>query len=71
MDKMRNRRKRWTRSGDNIILNMPNNMRFDGSSNAETSRCNTITGVSDGAKENNKTCRERDWLAPTAPAAGI
>lgn len=45
-----------TRSGDNIILNMPNNVTFDSSSaNLKPAGANTLTGVAMVLKEYNKT----------------
>ena len=45
-----------TRSGDQIILNMPNNVTFDSnSSNLKPAGANTLTGVAMVLKEYNKT----------------
>ncbi|WP_368542827.1 OmpA family lipoprotein [Enterobacter soli] len=45
-----------TRSGDNIILNMPNNVTFDSSSaTLKPAGANTLTGVAMVLKEYNKT----------------
>jgi outer membrane protein OmpA-like peptidoglycan-associated protein len=45
-----------TRNGDNIILNMPNNVTFDSnSSTLKPAGANTLTGVAMVLKEYNKT----------------
>ncbi|SUX56691.1 putative outer membrane lipoprotein [Citrobacter braakii] len=72
-----------TRSGDNIILNMPNNVTFDSnSSNLKPAGANTLTGVAMVLKEYNKNRRQRARLhrqhrqsgseyAPVAAARGL
>ena len=55
-DKMQGTGVSVTRSGDNIILNMPNNVTFDSSSaNLKPAGANTLTGVAMVLKEYNKT----------------
>ncbi|GHL94623.1 putative lipoprotein YiaD [Escherichia coli] len=56
-DKMRGTGVSVTRSGDNIILNMPNNVTFDSSSSAtlKPAGANTLTGVAMVLKEYPKT----------------
>ncbi len=45
-----------TRNGDNIVLNMPNNVTFDSSSaNLKPAGANTLTGVAMVLKEYEKT----------------
>jgi len=45
-----------TRNGDNIVLNMPNNVTFDSSSaTLKPAGANTLTGVAMGLKEDPKT----------------
>ena len=55
-DKMKGTGVSVTRSGDNIILNMPNNVTFDSSSaTLKPAGANTLTGVAAVLKEYNKT----------------
>ncbi|HAM4332681.1 TPA: OmpA family lipoprotein, partial [Escherichia coli] len=55
-DKMRGTGVSVTRSGDNIILNMPNNVTFDSSSaTLKPAGANTLTGVAMVLKEYPKT----------------
>lgn len=55
-DKMRGTGVSVTREGDNIVLNMPNNVTFDSnSSNLKPAGANTLTGVSMVLKEYPKT----------------
>ncbi|HDS1237493.1 OmpA family lipoprotein [Pluralibacter gergoviae] len=55
-EKMRGTGVSVTRSGDNIILNMPNNVTFDSSSaNLKPAGANTLTGVAMVLKEYEKT----------------
>ncbi|HAS1130395.1 TPA: OmpA family lipoprotein [Enterobacter cloacae] len=55
-DKMKGTGVSVTRSGDNIILNMPNNVTFDSSSaTLKPAGANTLTGVAMVLKEYNKT----------------
>jgi len=55
-DKMRGTGVSVTRNGDNIVLNMPNNVTFDSSSsNLKPAGANTLTGVSMVLKEYPKT----------------
>lgn len=55
-DKMRGTGVSVTRNGDNIVLNMPNNVTFDTSSSTlKPAGANTLTGVAMVLKEFNKT----------------
>ncbi|MDI6937086.1 glycine zipper domain-containing protein, partial [Serratia sp. Se-PFBMAAmG] len=55
-DKMRGTGVSVTRQGDNIVLNMPNNVTFDSnSSNLKPAGANTLTGVAMVLKEYPKT----------------
>lgn len=55
-DKMRGTGVSVTRQGDNIVLNMPNNVTFDSnSSNLKPAGANTLTGVAMVLKEYQKT----------------
>ena len=59
-DKMKGTGVSVTRSGDNIILNMPNNVTFDSSS--ATRGCEHPYRRGDGAERVQQDRRERDWL---------
>ncbi|QLA06280.1 OmpA family lipoprotein [Enterobacter ludwigii] len=55
-DKMRGTGVSVTRQGDNIVLNMPNNLTFDtGSSSLRPAAANTLSGVAMVLKEYDKT----------------
>ncbi len=54
-EKMRGTGVSVTRQGDNIVLNMPNNVTFDSSSSLKAEGANTLTGVAMVLKEKRKT----------------
>ncbi|STS86977.1 outer membrane protein A [Klebsiella variicola] len=70
-DKMQGTGVSVTRNGDNIVLNMPNNVTFDSNSaNLKPAGANTLTGVAMVLKEYEKPLLTSS-ATPTAPAARI
>ncbi|MFQ8718480.1 MAG: glycine zipper domain-containing protein [Enterobacter hormaechei] len=61
-DKMKGTGVSVTRSGDNIILNMPNNVTFDSSSATLKPGREHPDRRGRGAERVQQNCRERDWL---------